>query len=46
MSTIKKVLLEKYILDGELERVSTPAFAVLDADGKQISVVGPDARGG
>jgi hypothetical protein len=38
-------LLEKYILDGELERVSTPAFAVLDADGKQISVVGPDAGG-
>jgi hypothetical protein len=41
----QKSLLEKYILDGELERVSTPAFAVLDADGKQISVVGPDARG-
>jgi hypothetical protein len=41
----QKSLLEKYILDGELERVSTPAFAVLDADGKQISVVGPDAGG-
>jgi hypothetical protein len=41
----QKSLLEKYILDGELERVSTPAFAVLDADGKQISVVGPDAEG-
>jgi hypothetical protein len=41
----QKSLLEKYILDGDLERVSTPAFAVLDADGKQISVVGPDAGG-
>jgi hypothetical protein len=41
----QKSLLEKYILDGELERVSTPAFAVLDADGKQIGVVGPDAGG-
>jgi hypothetical protein len=32
-------LLEKYIADGELERVSTPAVAVLDANGKQVSVV-------
>jgi hypothetical protein len=32
-------LLEKYIADGELERVSTPAVAVLDSNGKQVSVV-------
>jgi hypothetical protein len=32
-------LLEKYIADGELERVSTPAVAVLNANGKQVSVV-------
>ena len=35
----QKSLLEKYITDGELERVSTPAVAVLDANGKQVSVV-------
>jgi hypothetical protein len=35
----QKSLLEKYILDGELERVSTPAVAVLDANGNQVSVI-------
>jgi hypothetical protein len=35
----QKSLLEKYITDGELERVSTPAVAVLDANGKQVSVI-------
>jgi hypothetical protein len=35
----QKSLLEKYILDGELERVSTPAVAVLDSNGNQVSVI-------
>jgi hypothetical protein len=35
----QKSLLEKYITDGELERVSTPAVAVLDANGNQVSVI-------
>jgi hypothetical protein len=37
--TTRKSLLEKYITDGELERVSTPAVAVLDANGNQVSVI-------